>query len=1207
MIESPHAGGTVALAWAGAGTRYLATLSAAHEATVGGRQEVAVWDCEPVWAALRGEGSEGDPSPTLLASAPVPAGAGLQGALTANAVPGALLGRRGALGGALARAAHALAVATGAPVPCAVDTPGEVVAAWEMATSPGAGAPGGGAGGGVVFYSVVCARVIETRRTAGGGADPPTLHAVWHVCASLGLVPAALRGAVVPTVTRFLSGALAPPLTTTDALASSVVASALPGSVAAAKGVGRVLLSTPSAAAVRAVSGTAGGGLLQWVDAAPPPGGAGALSEASASAAKKTGLKLVKLSAPTFMALAAGGGGDPRVTALAPTPSGKHLLVGTGDGAVRLYDLHARLVAWWEDLAGGAVAALSFPIGARAPGALALPPGALPDAASLAALADVPPFVVATGRALAIGVAPGSFLLPDGAEARRGSILAEGPDSPVAAVAAFTAGGGDDARAPQQQLLAVALRSGTLQIWSPSSRTLLLVRELPKGGARKGFHVPTCLAADPHGRALAVGTSEGFLLLLRPDTLADAQAALYPAVWAKPVAEGGGKGGPPVTHLAFSADGLHLASADAGGAVTLHRYVRRRERVPAPGVSAVAASARLLARRPWEGLVPDDAQWVHVETDLWAVVGRVVAHGCGGGLAGLSFAPLPPPGAAHALLAGTPLAALALPPRAPPASRAMPGGSAGEPLWADDDAPPGAALPHEWTSALSSARHAAAGVALLASVGAGDKKLVVYDVGSSSVARGLRVRPAGGEGGGGGGGTPSVASGVRGASREGAAVSSASGAAPPPPPPPLLRVPVEQLCTPTAVAWLPPAPGGAEDLKRSGAPPAVPPVAALVVANDAFKLRVWDVAPARGARPACVRTSASPAFGGALTALAALPAAGGDGRAYALAYATNDRVLGLSALPLDGSPYGVVGVAAHGGPVTAFAAAADGGFLFSASAGGEGGEEREAGVVLAWRPHEGALRALCASAPPGVQQFASALEGGGAGGEEHNAVCDGFVYAQLQAQGEACSAPRAVGAALPLPALPSLLRGLGFYPTRWEEALLLSEAAACAGASGELSLPDVIRLFVNARPARAVSAADVQGTVEAFVAAGGLPMRSSGGGGGGGVRWGDLAELLRSAGERLPAPDVDACMATLLGSDADAGGVLLTRQLAAATAAVSAAAAAARGGKGGAPPPATRTQQVLPRVPPPAELAPEQLLAAHTFAALLALPGGGSA
>jgi hypothetical protein len=31
------------------------------------------------------------------------------------------------------------------------------------------------------------------------------------------------------------------------------------------------------------------------------------------------------------------------VTALEPTPSGRSLLVGTADGAVRLYDGHARL------------------------------------------------------------------------------------------------------------------------------------------------------------------------------------------------------------------------------------------------------------------------------------------------------------------------------------------------------------------------------------------------------------------------------------------------------------------------------------------------------------------------------------------------------------------------------------------------------------------------------------------------------------------------------------------------------------------------------------------------------------------------------------------------------------------------------------------------------------------------------------------------
>jgi hypothetical protein len=113
----------------------------------------------------------------------------------------------------------------------------------------------------------------------------------------------------------------------------------------------------------------------------------------------------------------------------------------------------------------------------------------------LAALGDVPQFVVATHRALALGIAPGSFLLPEGAPARRGAILAEGPDSPVAAVAAFTVAGegegGEEGAAapppPPRELLAVALRGGALPIWDPSTRSLLLVRELPLGGKRRGF------------------------------------------------------------------------------------------------------------------------------------------------------------------------------------------------------------------------------------------------------------------------------------------------------------------------------------------------------------------------------------------------------------------------------------------------------------------------------------------------------------------------------------------------------------------------------------------------------------------------------------------------------------------------------------------------------------------------------------------------
>jgi len=153
---------------------------------------------------------------------------------------------------------------------------------------------------------------------------------------------------------------------------------------------------------------------------------------------------------------------------------------------------------------------------------------------------------------------------------------------------------------------------------------------------------------------------------------------------------------------------------------------------------------------------------------------------------------------------------------------------------------------------------------------------------------------------------------------------------------------------------------------------------------------------------------------------------------------------------------------------------------------------------------------------------------------------------------------RAEGYAWALAQLPTLVRGLGFYPTAWEEALLVDEAAAAgaarraaaggddaggaapgadadaaAAARAAVGLADALRLYVNHRPVRAPGAGDVAAALDAIAP------------GGGGVAWGALAARLCSRGEPLSAADLATCAATLVGDDAEAaGGALLARALA---------------------------------------------------------------
>jgi hypothetical protein len=272
---------------------------------------------------------------------------------------------------------------------------------------------------------------------------------------------------------------------------------------------------------------------------------------------------------------------------------------------------------------------------------------------------------------------------------------------------------------------------------------------------------------------------------------------------------------------------------------------------------------------------------------------------------------------------------------------------------------------------------------------------------------------------------------------------------------------------------------------------------------------------------------------------------------------------------------------------------------------------------------EGGARASAAAGPAGQAAFRASLAPG-----EYGRVRDAFSYALIHSQGEGSAAPRAGGQLLPLPALPSLLRGAGFFPTAWEEGLVMGEARALCGAGAaagagagasagagaggaapaqqpSVDLQNVLRLLVNHRPARAASPAALcaaaAAALQEVLEASGVPLealeeeaaQAGGSASGKGVRWGDLATLLSSLGDAIPGGELSAIMGTLLESEEGAGGKLLTLQLGALVARYGAAGAAlpgalvgggggARRGGGGARGGATDLgSMVLPRLSAP--------------------------
>jgi hypothetical protein len=319
--------------------------------------------------------------------------------------------------------------------------------------------------------------------------------------------------------------------------------------------------------------------------------------------------------------------------------------------------------------------------------------------------------------------------------------------------------------------------------------------------------------------------------------------------------------------------------------------------------------------------------------------------------------------------------------------------------------------------------HTQHNISLLASVGA-DRRVVLYDVGGSSVSAGLLVA---------------------------ARTRIESGSA-----------------IPTSCLWLP---------HEAGHPLAGiafttrPPVASaeyldafpvLMVATDAQKLKiVWPTAAESssssdvGTNPASAEircTVLAPDYGGAITHMLSVPSnrrshsrlsAGEDHKEgepqsnreediAVITYATDDRVVGVLPLPLTGTPHAYVGVVAHPGPVNGLAVSDDGSQIFSCGieqdrsatgsvsahaaasaeaepgASGSGAEAEAAGngSVCIWRLERAGLASVAFQDPAvaaadeveaAIQKNERVLEllEGGKEGPLYASICDMFAYAQV--------------------------------------------------------------------------------------------------------------------------------------------------------------------------------------------------------------------
>ncbi|ESO91649.1 hypothetical protein LOTGIDRAFT_191347 [Lottia gigantea] len=311
---------------------------------------------------------------------------------------------------------------------------------------------------------------------------------------------------------------------------------------------------------------------------------------------------------------------------------------------------------------------------------------------------------------------------------------------------------------------------------------------------------------------------------------------------------------------------------------------------------------------------------------------------------------------------------------------------------------------------------------------------------------------------------------------------------------------IEQSGVPKCMAWYPP----------------ITKEHFIVTANDQFKFKLFNATTKM-----CRKTLLGPTFGSPVLRLSVLPTDDPATDKRYLAYHTEDKV-GLVILPLDGNPHNSMSLVAHPSGVTNMTCSHDGRYIFTA-----GGSDS---AVHMWEVNKNALEAQSKLGGEDLIPFYGLLEGGREG-ELFAELEDYFYYAQIRSQGVDSQEIRNVSVKIVLSEVPFVMRALGFYPTEQEIEDMLNEVKFSQYVETgqyveEIDLGDLIKLYVNHRPAFGLSAEKV---LEAFDILG-IPTNN-----GNAVDRGDLLDMLQSKGEHMTENELAEYLCTLLGNNEEGG------------------------------------------------------------------------
>ncbi len=157
---------------------------------------------------------------------------------------------------------------------------------------------------------------------------------------------------------------------------------------------------------------------------------------------------------------------------------------------------------------------------------------------------------------------------------------------------------------------------------------------------------------------------------------------------------------------------------------------------------------------------------------------------------------------------------------------------------------------------------------------------------------------------------------------------------------------IEQEAQPTAAIWYPKT-DSKEDL--------------LLTVNDQYKMKIWNVSTQSSRK-----TVLGPTYGGEIVKLKKLDIEGNQDKF--LFYSTEEKVIGLLKLPLDGNPTKTMGLIAHPGPIVDICVTQDGKYMFTS-----GGKDL---AVNMWAIDVSPIDDAIAMGGEGIEPFVNLIEGG---------------------------------------------------------------------------------------------------------------------------------------------------------------------------------------------------------------------------------------